>query len=164
MEPMEPIEPIEPEADGADEADGAHGADEADGADEALPSKRAQKKHIAYRHKPGCICAHCITKHGRNHAAIYNVICNQRFQILNDRRRNRFTHELPVIAMQVQPLFTRKNHVSCYSFIPKTRPMHCSCSRYQALCGKPACIYTHMVAEHGNNYAAMSTLRSCCGL
>ena len=126
--------------------------------------QKEPRRNIYSSHKPGCICAHCITKHGRNHAATYNLICNQRFQILNDRRRNRFTHELPVIAMQVQSLFTRKNNVSCYSFIPKTHPMQCSCSRYHALCGKPARIYTHMVAEHGNNHAAMSTLRSCCGL
>ena len=83
MEPMKPIEPEANGADGADEADGAHGSDEADGADEGVSSKRAQQKHVAYRHKPGCICAHCITKHGSNHAAIYNVICNQGFQILN---------------------------------------------------------------------------------
>ena len=128
--------------------------------------QKEPRRNIYSSHKPGCICAHCITKHGRNHAAIYNVICNQRFQILNDRRRNRFTHELPVIAMQVQALVTSYPKKQCFALQlhPKNTPhTQCSCSRH-ALCGKPACIYTHMVAEHGNNHAAMSTLRSCCGL
>ena len=108
----------------------------------------------ASRRKPARIYAHGNTRWQQS-CSHSTAICNHRFKT----RIELCTEEQPLVAehrggthsrqkwpqphplhtrgifhRRLQPPYTEKHKVSCAGFLPKTKPMQHSCSRYNALC------------------------------